>query len=168
MAEALYTIDILRLAASTPQWPPLADPDGMAERRSQTCGSRVRVDVARDAEGRVAAVGIVVSACALGQASAAIMAAAAPGRDAAGLRAVHAELAAYLRGEGESLPDWPNIERLAAARAYPARHASILLAFDAAAAAMACDAAAAALEAGAEKPGTKTPRIATTQDHAHG
>lgn len=135
MAEALYTIDILRLAASTAQWPPLDRADGMAERRSPTCGSRVRVDVVRDADSRVAAIGIMVSACALGQASAAIMAAQAPGRDGAALRAAHDGLAAYLRGESDRLPDWPNIETLAAARAYPARHASILLAFDAAAAA---------------------------------
>jgi NifU-like protein involved in Fe-S cluster formation len=136
MAEALYTIDILRLAASTSEWPPLDRPDSTAERRSLTCGSRVRVDVARDADGRVAAIGLVVSACALGQASAAIMAGQASSRDGDTIRTAHDGLAAYLRGESESLPDWPNIATLAPARDYPARHASILLAFDAAAAAM--------------------------------
>ncbi len=151
MAEALYTIDILRLAASTAQWPALVQPDGTAERRSPTCGSRIRVDVACNDAGQVATIGIVVSACALGQASAAIMAAEATGRDAATFRAVHDGLAAYLRGESDEMPDWPAIEKLAAARAYPARHASILLPFDA---------AAAALEASAH-----TTEI---QDRAHG
>ncbi|MCE7797629.1 iron-sulfur cluster assembly scaffold protein [Sphingobium sufflavum] len=136
MAEALYTIDILRLAASTAQWPPLAAPDGSAERRSPTCGSRVGVDVTRDASGSIAAIGVTVSACALGQASAAILASAAPGRDVAAIRTAQAGLAAYLRGEDDRLPDWPNIDTLAAARSYPARHASILLAFDAALAAL--------------------------------
>lgn len=136
MAEALYTIDILRLAASTHQWPALPEPDGSAERRSPTCGSRVRVDVACDGEGRVAALGLSVSACALGQASAAIMAAAAVGRDGGDLRVAHAGLAAYLSGAAETPPDWPGIDPLAPARAYPARHASILLAFEAAAAAL--------------------------------
>lgn len=153
MAEALYTIDILRLAASTGQWPALVQPDGTAERRSPTCGSRVRVDVVRDAAGRVATIGIVVSACALGQASAAVMAAQAQGCEATTFRAAHDALAAYLRGESDVMPDWPNIEKLAAARAYPARHASILLAFDAAAAAL-------------EIPIETTP--IEPQDHAHG
>ncbi|MFT3966732.1 MAG: iron-sulfur cluster assembly scaffold protein [Sphingobium sp.] len=141
MAEALYTIDILRLAASTSRWPALADPHGSAERRSPTCGSRVRIDVARDAGGRVAALGVDVSACALGQASAAILAAQAVGRDGEELHAAHAALAAYLGGASEALPDWPGIHHLGPARGYPARHASILLAFEAAAAAL--DAAAA-------------------------
>ncbi|HEX7853096.1 MAG TPA: iron-sulfur cluster assembly scaffold protein [Sphingobium sp.] len=136
MAEALYTIDILRLAASTSQWPALAVPDGSAERRSPTCGSRVRVDVGCDVEGRVAVIGVHVSACALGQASTAIMAGHALGRSGTDFRAVRAALAAYLTGESESLPDWPGIGTLAPARAYPARHASILLAFEAAAEAM--------------------------------
>jgi NifU-like protein involved in Fe-S cluster formation len=136
MAEALYTIDILRLAASTSQWPALPDPDGSAERRSPTCGSRVRVDVRRDGEGRVAGIGVDVSACALGQASTAIMAADAFGKDAAAFRSAHGALSAYLRGESDSLPEWPGITPLAPARAYPARHASILLAFEAVAAAL--------------------------------
>lgn len=136
MAEALYTIDILRLAASTAQWPALAHPDGSAERRSPTCGSRVRIDVMRDADGRVAALGVEVSACALGQASTAILANHADGKSAVDLRHAHATLSAYLKGDGDALPDWPGIEQLAPARAYPARHASILLPFDAAAAAM--------------------------------
>ncbi len=136
MAEALYTIDILRLAASTAQWPPLPQPDGTAERRSPTCGSRVKVDVLCDSEGRVATIGMTVSACALGQASTAIMAAEAPHRDAHAIRTAHDDLAAYLSGTSDRLPDWPGIDRLAPARAYPARHASILLAFDAAAAAI--------------------------------
>lgn len=137
MAEALYTIDILRLAASTADWPLLARPDASAERRSPTCGSRVRVDVVCALDGTVAGIGLGVSACALGQASTAIMAAAAPGRPPEDFRAARDALAAYLAGASENLPDWPDIAPLAPARAYPARHASILLAFDAAIAALA-------------------------------
>ncbi|HEX7874571.1 MAG TPA: iron-sulfur cluster assembly scaffold protein [Sphingobium sp.] len=136
MAEVLYTIDILRLAASTAEWPALTEPHGSVERRSPTCGSRIRVDVMRDGAGRLSAIGVGVNACALGQAATAILARAAPGRDATALHAARDALAAYLSGDSDSLPDWPNIAHLAPARAYPARHASILLAFDAAAAAM--------------------------------
>ena len=42
-------------------------------RRSPICGSRVTVDVNLDAEGRVAEIGMLVRACALGQASAALL-----------------------------------------------------------------------------------------------
>ncbi|CAN5179988.1 iron-sulfur cluster assembly scaffold protein [soil metagenome] len=144
MAEVLYTIDILRLAASTGDWPPLIQPDASAERRSPTCGSRVRVDVACAPDGRVAAVGVQVGACALGQAATAIMAAQAPGRSLEDFRMVRDGLAAYLKGEREALPDWPGMAPLAPARAYPARHASILLAFDA---------TLAALDSAARQPG---------------
>jgi len=136
MAEALYTIDILRLAASVGNWPPLGSPHGSAERRSPTCGSRVRVDLTLDPDGGVSTLGLSVSACALGQASAAIMAGNAAGKQAAAFLAARSALADYLAGRSERLPEWPGMEQLAAARAYPARHPSILLAFEAALAAM--------------------------------
>lgn len=136
MAEALYTIDILRLAASIGNWPPLGSPHGSAERRSPTCGSRVRVDLKLDSGGGVSALGLAVSACALGQASAAIMAADAAGKQAAAFVTAQSALADYLAGRSERLPEWPGMEQLAPARAYPARHPSILLAFDAAVAAI--------------------------------
>ena len=136
MAEALYTIDILRLAAATGQWPRLASPEGSAERRSPTCGSRVEVDIMLDAAGAVSAIGLSVTACALGQASATILASAAEGRDAAAIRSARNALADYLGGRSDILPDWPNAARLVPARDYPARHPSILLAFDATLAAM--------------------------------
>lgn len=131
MAEALYTIDILRLAASTANWPRLGQPDGSAERRSPTCGSRISIDITLGDDGTVAGIGLAVSACALGQASAAILAAATVGRDAEAILAARTGLADYLAGATDQLPAWPGIEPLAPARGYPARHPSILLAFDA-------------------------------------
>lgn len=148
MAEALYTIDILRLAASLGDWPALTAAEGRVERRSPTCGSRVRVDVRRAQDGSVAAIGLSVSACALGQASAAIMAADAIGRSRADFEAAHAALAAYLKGENVSLPHWPGIAQIAPVRDYPARQPSVLLAFEAAAAALAA----------AENPETEAAR----------
>jgi NifU-like protein involved in Fe-S cluster formation len=78
-----------------------------------------------------------VHACALGQASAALMGAHAIGRDARELGRVRDSLASYLRGEGDAPADWPGLETLAPARPYTARHASILLPFEAVAAAAA-------------------------------
>ena len=131
MAETLYTIDILRLAASVGDWPPLAEPQGTAECRSPTCGSRVRADVKLAPDGSLSALGLAVSACALGQASAAIMAGDAAGKPAEAFAAARVGLADYLAGRSDALPPWPGLIQLAPARTYPARHASILLAFDA-------------------------------------
>ena len=130
---ALYNRDVLRLAASIPNLGRLDHPQASAEKSSPVCGSRVAVDVALDGEGRVAELGQEVKACALGQASAALMGAHAVGRTGAELEAARESLAAYLAGRGDSPGDWPGLEIFAEARRVPARHASILLAFDAAA-----------------------------------
>ena len=131
MSAPLYNTDILRLATSIPHHSRLADPQASVERRSATCGSRVTVDVRMDDAGRVADLGLEVRACALGQASAALMAAHAIGQDADALGQARDQLSAFLAGASEDLDFWPGLAVLAAARDYPARHASITLSFDA-------------------------------------
>jgi NifU-like protein involved in Fe-S cluster formation len=81
----------------------------------------------------VAALGQEVKACALGQASASLMAAHAVGRTAAEIQAARDSLADFLSGKSDGPGDWPGLEVFAEARRVPARHGSILLAFDAAA-----------------------------------
>ncbi len=144
MAEALYNTDILRLAASVPHAERLAEPHASVVRVSPICGSRVTVDVEVDGDGRVSRFGQEVRACALGQASAALLGNGVVGRSADELAAAHAALAGFLRGSSDTPGDWPGLEVLGPARPHKARHASILLAFDAA--------AAAAFEAGQRKP----------------
>ncbi len=131
MSAALYNATILRLAASIPHDARLPDAQGSAEKRSAVCGSRVIVDVALDAQGRVAAIGQEVRACALGQAAASLMGAHAIGRTADELDAARAALTAYLAGERENPGDWPGLDIFLPARAYSARHPSIRLAFEA-------------------------------------
>jgi len=135
--SALYSRDILRLAASIPHLRRLDAPQGSAERSSRACGSRVAIDVVLDGEGRIAALGQEVKACALGQASAALLGAEAIGRTEAALDAARAALAAYLTGVSDDPGPWPGLALFAAARAFPARHAAILLPFETAAAAVA-------------------------------
>jgi NifU-like protein involved in Fe-S cluster formation len=130
---ALYNRDILRLAASIPHLGRLEHPQASAERSSPVCGSRVAVDLALDEQGRVVALGQEVKACALGQASASLMAAHAEGRTRQELEEARDSLAAFLKGEREDPGDWPGLAIFADARRFPARHASILLAFEAAA-----------------------------------
>jgi NifU-like protein involved in Fe-S cluster formation len=131
--SALYSRDILRLASSIPNLGRLDRPQASAEKRSAVCGSRVTVDVALDCDGKVAALGQEVKACALGQASASLMAAHAVGRSGAEIEQARDSLAAYLAGRSDRPGDWPGLDVFAEARRVPARHASILLAFDAAA-----------------------------------
>lgn len=133
MSEPLYTLDILRLAAATGEWPKLEAPDAVSERRSVTCGSRIVVDLAFDAEGRVAAYGHTVNACALGQAAATLFARNAVGRSAVDITAARESLAHWLADADAPPPDWPGIDALERARAYPARHSAIRLPFEAAA-----------------------------------
>lgn len=142
--SALYNRDILRLAASIPHLGRLSAPHGSAERTSKLCGSRVAVDAALDGEGRIAALGLDVKACALGQASASLMAAHAIGSSRDQLDAAIESLRRYLAGERADPGAWPGLAVFAPARAFPARHAAILLPFEAAAA------AAAVARAGAE------------------
>lgn len=132
MSATLYNAEILRLAAEMPFAERLPDPMGSSEKRSPVCGSRVTVDVDLDVEGRVGAVGMLVRACALGQASSSLLAGAAVGRTPAELAEARDALAAWLAG-GDDVPGWPGLAVLGPARAHAARHASIRLAFEAAA-----------------------------------
>jgi len=76
-----------------------------------------------------------VRACAVGQASAAIFARHAAGRNLAEINDVLARLEAWLDDEGPA-PEWPGLALVAPARAYPARHGAMLLPWKAAAAAL--------------------------------
>ena len=131
MATPLYTLEILRLAASTAQWERLPAPGGSADKRSSVCGSRITVDVALDADGRVSELGQEVRACALGQASAALMGAHAIGLSAGELATARDALRLWLAGEADSPGDWPGLDIFAPALPHSARHAAIRLAFEA-------------------------------------
>ncbi|HEV2746253.1 MAG TPA: iron-sulfur cluster assembly scaffold protein [Allosphingosinicella sp.] len=133
MTTALYNRDILRLAASIPHQRRLDRPQASVEKSSPVCGSRVVVDIVLDEQGRVAVLGQEVKACALGQASAALMGANAVGRDPIELAQARDALAAFLAGERADPGEWPGLAILGGARPYRARHRSILLAFEAAA-----------------------------------
>ena len=131
MSPTLYNAQILRLATCIPHQARLADPQATVSKRSPICGSRVTVDVVVDDSGRVAALGQEVRACALGQASAALMGDHAIGRTPAELAEARDALTAYLSGHRDDPGDWPGLELFAPARPHPARHPSIRLAFEA-------------------------------------
>ena len=141
MSGNLYNIDVLRMAARVAEFPPLETFDRREERRSPTCGSRMAVTLALAPDGSIAQIGLDAKACALGQAAATILALGAIGRNGAEIAQASEAWRAYLAGEVESLPDWPDIALLAAGRDYPARHPSMRLAFEATSAALSAAAA---------------------------
>jgi len=141
VSGVLYTREILRLAVSIPHQQRLDKPDGTAELRSRTCGSKVAADVALTDGGKLQDLGLEISACALGQASAAILGAQAIGKSGAEIEIIRANLAAFLAGEVDSPGTWPDMDKLTAAQDHKGRHAAILLPYDAVIAALA-DAAA--------------------------
>jgi len=130
--EALYNEKILALAGSLAKDDRLADPDATADMVSPLCGSRIRVDVALDANGRVAEYGQQVRACALGQSAAAIMKSKAVGRTVEELIEIGDHVEAMLK-RGGSPPDgdWADLAVLQPAKDHKSRHASILLPFKA-------------------------------------
>lgn len=133
----LYSGRILQLAAAIPHLGRLPEPGGSAKKRSPLCGSTVTVDlVMRD--GRVAEFAQDVKACALGQASAAILGNVVLGRSLAELETARDALSAMLK-DGGPVPAAPfdGYEVLLPARDYKNRHASILLALEATCAAAA-------------------------------
>lgn len=132
MSAPLYNTEILRLAASIPHHERLAHAQATAEKRSPVCGSRVTVDVSLDVEGRVSEVGLLVRACALGQASSSLLAAGILGKTPEELAAARDALTGWLAGSGEP-PSWPGLDIFTPALDYSARHPSIRLAFEAAA-----------------------------------
>jgi NifU-like protein involved in Fe-S cluster formation len=132
MNAPLYNTGILRLATSNPFGERLANPMASVEKRSPVCGSRVTVDVNLDAEGRVSAIGMHVSACVFGQASATLLAKGAIGASPERFAATRDAIAAWLAGAGD-MPDWPGLAAIEPVLPHTARHAAIRLAFEAAA-----------------------------------
>lgn len=128
---ALYSRRILALASDIPHLGRLNDADAHAMRRSPQCGSVVTAYV-RMQDGRIADFSQEVRACALGQASAALLGACVMGRTKAELQSGRDALFALLKN-GTSTVESPfdGIEVLTPAKEFPNRHASIMLAWDA-------------------------------------
>jgi NifU-like protein involved in Fe-S cluster formation len=128
----LYSGRILELAADIPHLGRLSSPQASVKRRSPLCGSTVTVDLTME-NGRVSAFAQDVKACALGQAAASVVGGAVIGRTVDELRVARDSLREMLK-EGGQTPSAPfdGFEVLIPAREYKNRHASILLAIEAA------------------------------------
>ncbi|MDR3475819.1 MAG: iron-sulfur cluster assembly scaffold protein [Devosia sp.] len=127
----LYSEKILEIAANPPAAERLADADATARRVSRICGSVIEVDV-KVRDGIVIAYGHEVSACALGQTSAAIVSREIVGTPVAEFRAVRDQMTAMLKADGAPpVGRWADLGYLEPVRDYKPRHTSTLLVFDA-------------------------------------
>lgn len=136
MIDELYSAKLLQLAANLPHAGRLAAPQGSSEKTAKLCGSRVVVDVTVEGD-RVVDFAQDVKACALGQASAAVLGAHVIGASLAEIEMARDAFRAMLKAGGEPPQGrFSDLSMLAPVKDYPARHASTLLAFEAAAAAV--------------------------------
>ena len=117
---ALYSPELLGLAVELADYPfdPVAPLQGEAHSRS--CGSTIKLSASGDT------LGLQVTACAVGQASAAIFARHFAAAEPENIELAKDQIEAWLTGTSEQ-PDWPDIQMLAPALPYPGRHGAILL-----------------------------------------
>jgi NifU-like protein involved in Fe-S cluster formation len=131
MLNDIYSRRILELAADIPLQGTLPDAHGSAKAHSKLCGSTVTVHLKLDGY-VISAFTHEVRACALGQASSSIMGRHVIGSTAEELRVLREEMHRMLKDGGDSPSGkWADLALLESARDLKARHASILLTFDA-------------------------------------
>jgi NifU-like protein involved in Fe-S cluster formation len=131
MIDDLYSAKILKLAADMPRAGRLSAPDASSEKIAKLCGSKVTVDV-EVADGVVTDFAQDVRACALGQASAAVLGAHVVGASTQEIEVARDALSAMLKANGPAPTGrFAELAVLEVVKDYPARHASTLLAFEA-------------------------------------
>ena len=127
----LYSDKILDIAGNAVQPGRLPAPDASARKVSRICGSVIEVDIVVT-DGVITGYGHEVSACALGQTSAAIVARDIVGTRVEEFRALALQMREMLKAEGvPPTGKWSDLAYLEPVREFPARHASTLLVFDA-------------------------------------
>ena len=127
----LYSQKILDLAGNARQPGRLAHPGASSRKVSRVCGSVIEVDVTVS-DGVITAYGHEISACALGQTSAAVVAREIVGTPVTEFRQVREQMHAMLKENGSPpAGKWDDLRFLEPVREYRARHVSTLLVFDA-------------------------------------
>ncbi len=131
MIDDVYNKHILELAGNIPRLGRLDHPQGSATAHSRLCGSSITVDLVMDGD-RVADFAHEVKACALGTASASVLARHVVGASVGEIRAAREAVRAMLKENGAP-PEgrFADMKYLEPVRDYKARHASTLLPYDA-------------------------------------
>ena len=131
MFDDIYNQKILELAANIPRLGRLPAPQASASAHSRLCGSSITIDLSL-ADGRVSDYAQDVKACALGQAASSVMGVGTSSARRLRSGALRETMRKMLK-EGGPPPQgrFADAGVLEPARNYKARHASILLVFDA-------------------------------------
>ncbi len=131
MIDELYSREILRRTTQLMHVGRLASPQASADRVAKLCGSTIHVEL-NMAGDIVCDFAQEVQACALGQASAAILSQSIVGARADEVLQARDGLRGLLKGEDVDFPErFRDFAILASVKDYPARHASTLLALEA-------------------------------------
>lgn len=130
-AEKLYSPTLLALSASLSDYALKGTFDATADARSRTCGSTITIGLNTASGGLITAIGMQVSACAVGQSSAALLAQGVRGKSAKEVAEAYEQVSDWLAGHGD-LPDWPGFEALIPALPHTGRHEALLLPWKAA------------------------------------
>jgi NifU-like protein involved in Fe-S cluster formation len=133
MIDDLYSARILTLAANMPRAGRLPSPDATGHRVAKLCGSTATVDVVLDDAGRVADYAQAVKACALGQAAAGVLGEHVIGATGDEIEQARDAMLAMLNSGGDGPAGrFAELRVLKQVADYPARHASTLVAVEAA------------------------------------
>ena len=136
MFDDIYNQKILEFAANIPRLGRLPAPQASASAHSRLCGSSITIDLSVEG-GKVSDYAQDVKACALGQAAASVMGRQIVGAAPDELRALRETMRKMLKENGPPPQGrFADAGVLEPARDYKARHASILLVFDAVAEAL--------------------------------
>ncbi|WP_370188252.1 iron-sulfur cluster assembly scaffold protein [Qipengyuania sp.] len=123
-AAALYSPALLALTIELADVPYDDRAPALGQARSRSCGSTIHLSSSRS--DRLEEIGLRVSACAVGQASAALFAREANGLDLDAVEAMLERLGEWLEG-GAPSAILPRLELLEPARPHSGRHEAILL-----------------------------------------
>jgi NifU-like protein involved in Fe-S cluster formation len=131
MIDQVYNTKILEFAGNISRIGSLANANATAVAHSKLCGSKVKIWLNVE-NGVVTDFAHDVKACALGQATSAIMAQHIIGASTDELRKVRSEMLAMLKDGGPSPSGrFDDLKYLEPVKDYRARHASTMLTFDA-------------------------------------
>jgi nitrogen fixation protein NifU and related proteins len=129
MSDDLYQQAIMERAKGRVGAGRLANPTASATVDNPLCGDRITLDLSLS-NGTIAAIGHHVRGCALCQASAAVIAAAAIGQTPDDALAGRNSLKSVLKGEAAAAP-WTDLGIFAPVQRHKSRHDCVLLPFEA-------------------------------------
>lgn len=136
MIDELYSREILRRTTQLQHVGHLANPQATADKVAKLCGSTIHIELNMDGD-VITDFAQQVQACALGQASAAILSQHVVGATADEILTARDALRHLLKGEAADFPErFADLQILASVKDYPARHASTMLALEATSAAI--------------------------------